>query len=229
MKNEKIFNVLMEVLEGMRAANNKGDTTLLYSPIKSIETLSNDLKIEIAAETNKDVTSFARIKKIKKYFSKVAEKRPIFGYATNQLKGFQTVTDSFMIASLSEQDAAGLDFKIIENDPSAGRYPDVTRIINNYNINNCDYIFKYGVNDLKNKMKLVKNINKYDFDAAIILENEQNQKIGLGKKLLDEFLTLLNFKNNDDIVFYGTGKHRPFIAINERTGSKGLILPIRID
>lgn len=41
MNNEKFFNVLMEVLEGLQAARDKVDTTLLYNPIRSIEKLYN--------------------------------------------------------------------------------------------------------------------------------------------------------------------------------------------
>ena len=220
MKNETFYKALQEL------TNNFTSNQINF---EKLTVLKNDLEIEIAAEANKENTTAARIKTIKKYFAKVAEKHKIFKYATNQLKGFKTVTDSFMMVSLSEHDAAGLGFDVAEENPSAGTYPDIKKIVNNYNISNCEYNFNIKVNDLKNKMKLVKSIKNNDYDAAIILENEKGEKIGLGKNILNIFLNLMNFKNNDIINFYGVGKYRPLIAFNKTTGSKGLILPVRID
>lgn len=218
MTNQKFYELLQKVTNNFESLN-----------IIELFKAKKELEIEIASEQNKETTSKGRIKKILSHFEKMTQKKPSLNYYTSQIEGFKTITDSFLLVSLKDCDFDGLIFKD-EKDQNIYEYPNIKLLANNYynkyKNDSLNMIFNIKINDLKNKMKLLKPNKKDDFQT-MVFENEKGEKVGFSKKELDIFITLLKYNNNDTLILKGSSEVAPFIATN-KSGSIGMLLPIRL-
>ena len=224
MNNELLLNELINIV----TIEKNGFKCL--DPIK-YDALIEKVKIEIAAEENKDATTKGRINFINRYIDKMPDSRPILKYYDDtQFTGFKAFTDSYMMVLLNEKDAAGLQWKnvaeYIEKNPDA-KYPELKRIVN-FDFETLPNKIILKVNDILNDIKAAgKPKNKY-FDAGIIYKYNNNDKIGFSSQLMKAFLTFMNCSSKDEITLYFKNNVTPAFMKN-KNGSIGLILPIRLD
>lgn len=224
MTNEKFLNELLSITEKEKNGSLKLDS------IKYID-LIEKVKIEIAAEQNKDTTTKQRINFITNFIKKMSNSKPIFKTYSEQIPGFKAFTDTYMMVLLKDLDFNGLNIQnsndFIKENPNL-KYPDITRIID-FKYKSYQNYITLKVNDILNDIKAAgKPKNKYDFDKGIIYKYGENQKIGFGACEMKAFLNFMNFKSSDEITLYFKGSHYPAFTQN-KNGSIGLILPIRID
>lgn len=232
MTNKKIFDYIENILEGLQPTKN-GSIKDYAGSIQKLNTFKSEIEIEIALESNK-TSSKQRIKTIDNYIKNKCAKKPILTCYTKQYQNYYSFTDSFFLVSLTENDFNGLQLKDA-NDAGLGVYPDISRIINNYDISNYDIFITIKYNDLLNMFKTHKKIDALILNDSIFeYQNKYNNeierfKIGFNCEILKIILLCLNFKPDDDIVIY-QNKNKPttpYYIFNNKTGSKGLILPVR--
>lgn len=232
MTNKKIFDYIENVLEALQPTNN-GSIKDYSGAVQKLNTFKSEIEIEISLESNK-TSSKQRIKTIDNYINKECAKKPVLTCYTKQYQNYYSFTDSFFLVSLTENDFNGLQLKNAD-DAGLGVYPDVSRIINNYDISNYDIYATIKYNDLLNMFKTHKKIDTLILNDSIFeyqnrwTDESEKFKIGFNCEKLKTILLCLNFKPDDDIIIY-QNKNKPttpYYIFNNRTGSKGLILPIK--
>lgn len=232
MTNKKIFEYIEKTSEALKLKNDGciKDYTLA---IKTLDTFKSEIEIEIALESNK-TSSKQRIKTIENYINKNCAKKPILTCYTKQYQNYYSFTDSFFLVSLTENDFNGLQLKNAD-DAGLGAYPDLTRIINNYDISNYDIFTTIKYNDLLNIFKTHKKNDALILNDAVFeyrnhwSDENERFKIGFNCEILKMILLCLNFKPDDNITIY-QNKNKPttpYYIFNNRTGSKGLMLPVK--
>lgn len=197
-----------------------------FDPLK-MQAIKEALQLEIASEANKETTSKKRLAAIKKHFDKIGEKKPVLNGYTTVLQNYYTFTDSFMLCSLKQADFNGVNLK-----DNTTNYPDIRKICDYDNFKNYPLSFTIKVNNLLNEIKL-NNIYK-ESKNNIITKNivkitlNDGSIVGFECKLLKLFIESMNFKPNETITFYSKKTFTPFFTENQN-GSKGMIMPVRLD
>lgn len=232
MTNKKIFEYIENIMDDLKIKND-GSITNYTGSIQKLNTFKSEIEIEISLESNK-TSNKQRIKTIDNYINKKCAKKPVLTCYTKQYQNYYSFTDSFFLVSLTENDFNGLQLKNAD-DAGLGVYPDLSRIINNYDISNYDIFTTIKYNDLLNMFKTHKKIDTLILNDSIFeyqnrwTDESEKFKIGFNCEILKIILLCLNFKPDDDIIIY-QNKNKPttpYYIFNNRTGSKGLILPVK--
>jgi len=232
MTTLKTFNYIYDIIEALKIKND-GSIKNYAEAMQKLNAFKNDIEIEISLENNK-TSSKTRVKAINNYIKNKCAKKPVLTCYTKQYQNYYTFTDSFFLVSLTENDFNGLTLQDAAT-AGLGVYPDITRIINNYDISNYEIFTTIKYNDLLNMFKTHKKIdtlilNDKIYDDINKWDGTKTQyKIGFNCEILKTCLLCLNFKTNDDItIYYNPSKTlSPYYIFNNTTGSKGLILPIK--
>ncbi len=200
------------------------------------ESILNELKIDIAAETNKETTTKQRINIIDKNIKngKVSQKKPILSYYSEQLKGYKTFADSYIMCALKDADFNGLTLEN-ENTQTKYTYPSIDKIID-FNFKSYDNAIVLKVNDILNDIKKTgckgyadnKNISTQNVIYNYIDNAGNKKRIGFAAHLLKLFLVCMNCSPSDTITLYFKNNNRPAFMEN-KNGSIGLILPIYLN
>lgn len=182
----------------------------------SISVLIEELKKEVLVEDFKGLSTKQRINKCLKYSEKLSKKRPVLAYTDNeQIKDHQVFTDSYFLVALNENDKLPIkDYKEID---SKWTYPDIKL----FDVSRMFYdnkTFKINVGTLLKHCKL------HDY---IELVNEKTDFITcVGTEVLEMFITFMNLKTSDEIVFKIRDAVKP-ILVEKENGSFGILMPIR--
>lgn len=223
MTNEKFLNELLSITEKEKDGFLKLDSIKYYDLIEKI-------KIDIAAEQNKETTTKQRINFITNFIKKMSDSKPIFKTYSEQIPGFKAFTDTYMMVLLKDPDFSGLNIQnsndFIKENPNL-KYPDITRIID-FKYKSYQNCITLKVNDILNDIKAAGKAKNHWMDKGIIYKYGENKKIGFGACEMKAFLNFMNFKSSDEITLYFKGSCYPAFTQN-KNGSIGLILPIRID
>lgn len=182
-----------------------------------IAVLIEELKQEVLVEDFKGLSTKQRLNKCLKYSEKLSKKlRPVLAYTDNeQLNGYQVFTDSYFLVALTEEDKTPIkDYKEIDG---KWTYPNIKwadadrRFYDNKT-------FKINVGTLLKHCKL----NKY-----LELVNEKTDFLTcVGTDVLEMFITFMNLKASDEIVFKIRDVVKP-ILVEKENGSFGILMPIR--
>lgn len=232
MTNQKTFNYITDI-ENLLKLNEKNEIKNYMEAMQQIEKLKNELVIDLSLEVNK-TSSKKRINTIYSYITKKMAKKPVLTCYTKQLENYFTFTDSFFLVSLTKADFNGLqlqDAAVAE----LGTYPDITKLVNNYDLSNYEEYINIKYNDLLNLFKQHKKNDTLILDNTIYenidrwTEEKTRFQIGFNCEELKMILLCLNFKPDDDItIYYNKNKLVSIYYIfNNKTGSKGLILPVK--
>lgn len=182
---------------------------------KLLMKLQHDLEIEILAAENKGATSKQRIKSIDSYFKKIGLKRPVLGCYTKQVEGYNSFTDTFFLVELKDEDFAGLT---LQDAAELGlNYPALDRITNFNNFNGMEYSITFNINEVLNKMKLLKK------DEVLTFTSNKNDIVYFRVDVLKMFILSMNLKPSDTITLKTNSYFKPYHFIKEN-GSRGIIL-----
>lgn len=232
MTTQKSFNYITEI-ENLLQLNNKNEIKNYMEAMQQIQKMKNELEIDLSLENNK-TSSKQRINAINSYIMKKCAKKPVLTCYTTQIENYFTFTDSFFMVSLTQNDFNGLQLKNA-TDAGLGTYPDITRIINNYDISNYEKYVTLKYNDLLNMFKTHKKIDTLILNDSIYesinrwTDEKTRFQIGFNCEILKMCLLCLNFKPSDEItIYYNKDKLTSvYYIFNNNTGSKGLILPVK--
>lgn len=226
MTNTLFLNELLNITETQK------DGFKVLDIIK-YNNLIEKIKLEIAAEENKTLTSKQRINFVNTFLkNRIFERKPIFKcFDDTQIKEKAIFTDTYFLVALSQNDLAGLPLKNFKDykkeNPHISEYPTVTRIIDN-NFEKLPFKLTLKVNDILNDIKAAGKPKNHDYDKGIIYNYDDNKKIGFGACEMKAFLTFMNFKPTDTITLYFKNNLTPAHTQNNNN-SYGLILPIRLN
>lgn len=226
MTNTQFLNELLNITETQK------DGFKVLDIIK-YNNLIDKIKLEIAAEENKTLTSKQRINFVNTFLKgRIFEKKPIFKcFDDTQIKDKAIFTDSYFLVALSKNDLAGLpliNFKDFKKDnPHITEYPKIDKIIIN-DFEKLPYNITLKVNDILNDIKAAGKPKSNIYDTSIIYTYDNDKKIGFESNEMKAFLNFMNFKPNDTITLYFKNNYSPAHTQNNNN-SYGLILPIRLD
>lgn len=181
LKQEVIKMEFKQALLQKMKVLKKGETDLTLDDL--IVMLEQEIMLEPCSYNDKQ-----RIKRCINYAKKVKKTlRPILGYTSNDIEGFQIYTDSYFLVKLDTKDTLNIP-NYTEAYPK-GTYPIVRTILNH------QYSFgvKVQVNDIRNAIKIKK-------DICIIDDNERRLLFNCEKlKLLLDFL---NYQDDEIVLEY---------------------------
>lgn len=201
---------MQKVLEMIREVIKKYNNNNLV--LNNLTDIENYVKEELLKEKVSETSSLNVYNTIKKILKKASKIRPILGNVLykNECMYF---TDSYSLFALKNND-------IITDLPSESKenYPHVDNIINDtlMQINNQ---VEYNCEDLKKQLKVCSK------DCFII--NIKDINIYIDSQRLKDAITILKFKNKDNIVinFNENQRLKPIVIQNDN-GSIALIMPL---
>lgn len=150
MTTQKTFNYITDI-ENLLKLNEKNEIKNYMEAMHQIEKLKNELVIDLSLEVNK-TSSKKRINTIYSYITKKMAKKPVLTCYTKQLENYFTFTDSFFLVSLTKDDFNGLQLQDAAT-AELGTYPDITKLVNNYDLSNYEEYINIKYNDLLNLFK----------------------------------------------------------------------------
>lgn len=182
-----------------------------------LDLLIDELKREVLVEDFKGLSTKQRLNKCLNYSKKLVKKlRPVLAYADNeQINGYQVFTDSYFLVALNESDKLPIkDYKEID---SKWTYPNIKWADTDRRFYD-NKTFKINVGTLLKHCKL----NKY-----LELVNEKTDFLTcVGTEVLEMFITFMNLKTSDEIVFKIRDAVKP-ILVEKENGTFGILMPIR--
>lgn len=204
------------LLQKMKALKEGGSDLTLDDLIKMVE---QEIMLEPYCYSDKQ-----RIKRCLNYAKKLRNGlRPLLGYASDDIEGYQTFTDSAFLVFLDEKDK--MDIPNYTEAYRKGAYP----ILRDFFKGQYPCGLKVKVSDLLNAIKVKKDICIVCEEGQLMFELERM------KHLLD----FLNYQE-EEIVFQYNNKRYQYDDNNSRiitsisqvtkndSGSYGIICPIRI-
>lgn len=201
---QKVLEMIREVIKRYN------DNNLILNNLTDIE---NYVKEELLKEKVSETSSVNVYNTIKKILKKANKIRPILG---NVLYKDECMyfTDSYSLFALKNND-------IIMDLPSESeeKYPCVDNIIIN-SLKQVNNQVEYNCEDLKKQLKVC---GKYYF-----IINKKDINIYIDPQRLKDAITILKFKNKDNIVISFNEKQSPKpIMIQNNNGSIALIMPLK--
>ena len=194
--------------------------------------LKNLLEDNILLEEAKTFTSKQRFQKCMQYQKKLQKsQKPILaGVCEDQLEDIQVFTDSFFMVFLKGEEVLRGLKTYKDTAHKEAQYPNVkTFYKTKEEIKNLTYNITFNINKLNNYFKLHKNLT---ITTEIRSLYGENIYMSLNKEVFDNFITFMDFKENENITLYfgGTeaktgGVYSTVYAINNE--SSGLFLPLR--
>jgi hypothetical protein len=220
MKTTTILKKLYE-LES-KDYTGKKDSTLDFLKYKElIEQLKESINMESLPEgsTKKQYTA------IKKMLKLIGKRRTLLGLTHIDEKGRQVFTDSYILFRFYNDAIIEALPKTTDPENEGHTYPQTEKL--------CDPTLNSSLKSPPVKISSLKDkIRTADLYVIVDLVPDGSYKAAFGKKVLDQFITIMNFKNTDTIeLLYpslGNGfSVRPLgVKYNNR---EGIILPYRME
>ena len=195
-------------------------TSQLSEEIKALEELIQDFRLELFSQENKKTSNKARLTKALNWHKKMLKSpRPVLAYS-NDYKGYQAITDSYMIAFLVDDDKTTIPDYQTSN--VKYNYPSLEGIDNNIikSFNNNTNLYKrLYINNINNLFKLNKTI--------YIKDNETGDIKGIDKTNFNNLMNFLNINSDDDIELITLNGFQ--LNIKTKSGSYGSLCLLRYD
>lgn len=215
MKKEKILENLYNLKEQLQNENNKHHLTLE----NLIEAMQHDIKLEAIPETNEKTRYNAIIKFLNQ---KHNQSRPILQVThiendcqifTDSYAGFRFFNDSIINQLPKTSD---------DENKNMPQYPNLNELIEKAS-NDVNNSKMFKVIDLKKQIKIAKEFIELNLNESL--------KVRLDKKLIDQFIKILGYKNNDYITINYISSNNDYyvkpLYCKQSPTRDGIILPLR--